>query len=81
MTKPNAQSVLPRMPRFEQFDAVSHLGQAMSDQPLTRCAAQDESAERHDMFRDALQRSKDKFGTISEFFGRGVMSIPTVDRA
>lgn len=35
--------------------------------------AQDESADRHDMFQDALQRSHDRFGTISEFFGRGVL--------
>lgn len=41
--------------------------------------AQDESADRHDMFQDVLARSKDKFGTISEFFGRGVMDVPTVD--
>ncbi|KAK2628037.1 hypothetical protein QTJ16_002683 [Diplocarpon rosae] len=38
--------------------------------------AQDESADRHDMFLDALARSNDKFGTISEFFGRGVMEVP-----
>ncbi|KAL9104803.1 MAG: hypothetical protein Q9163_000301 [Psora crenata] len=38
--------------------------------------AQEESADRHDMFQDALQRSKDKFGTIGEFFGRGVMAAP-----
>ena len=38
--------------------------------------AQDDSAYRHDMFQDALQRSRDKFSTISEFFGRGVMSVP-----
>jgi vacuolar protein sorting-associated protein 11 len=41
--------------------------------------AQDETADRHDMFQDALRRSTDRFGTISEFFGRGVMTIPTVD--
>jgi hypothetical protein len=41
--------------------------------------AQDESADRHDMFLDALARSGDKFGTISEFFGRGVMDLPAVD--
>jgi hypothetical protein len=41
--------------------------------------AQDESADRHDMFEDALARSNDKFGTISEFFGRGVMDVPAVD--
>jgi hypothetical protein len=36
--------------------------------------AQEESASRHDLFLDALGRSKDKFGTVSEWFGRGVMS-------
>jgi vacuolar protein sorting-associated protein 11 len=41
--------------------------------------AQDESADKHDMFQDALRRSNDKFGTIAEFFGRGVMSAPTLD--
>lgn len=41
--------------------------------------AQDETADRHDMFKDALGRSHDRFGTISEFFGRGVMSAPTVE--
>jgi hypothetical protein len=41
--------------------------------------AQDESADRHDMFLDALERSKDKFGTISDFFGRGVMEVPLVE--
>ena len=41
--------------------------------------AQEDSADRHDMFQDALQRSRDKFGTISEFFGRGVMTVPTTE--
>jgi hypothetical protein len=41
--------------------------------------AQDETADRHDMFLDALQRSDDKFGTVSEFFGRGVMDVPVID--
>ena len=41
--------------------------------------AQEDSADRHDMFQDALQRSRDKFGTISEFFGRGVMTAPNVE--
>ncbi|KAK8216435.1 hypothetical protein IWZ01DRAFT_431451 [Phyllosticta capitalensis] len=36
--------------------------------------AQEESADRHDIFLDALSRSRDKFGTVSEWFGRGVMS-------
>ncbi|KAL8841184.1 MAG: hypothetical protein Q9170_001038 [Blastenia crenularia] len=41
--------------------------------------AQEESADRHEMFQDALQRSRDKFGTVSEFFGRGVMAAPAVE--
>ena len=41
--------------------------------------AQEESADRHEMFQDALQRSRDKFGTISEFFGRGVMTAPMTE--
>lgn len=36
--------------------------------------AQIESADKHDMFKEALGRSKDKFATIGEFFGRGVMT-------
>jgi hypothetical protein len=32
-----------------------------------------ESAEQHDLFTGELQRSRDRFGTVSEFFGRGVM--------
>ncbi|KAF4556432.1 hypothetical protein D9617_1g083100 [Elsinoe fawcettii] len=35
--------------------------------------AQKESAGRHELFLDALGRSRDKFGTVSEWFGRGVM--------
>lgn len=35
--------------------------------------AQEESASRHDLFGDALARSSDKFATVSEWFGRGVM--------
>jgi len=41
--------------------------------------AQDESKDRHDMFKDALHRGNDQFGTIAEFFGRGVMDVPTVE--
>ncbi|ORX99032.1 hypothetical protein BCR34DRAFT_576819 [Clohesyomyces aquaticus] len=37
--------------------------------------AQVESAERHDMFLDALRRGKDGFGVVSEWFGRGVMGV------
>ncbi|KAI9679526.1 MAG: hypothetical protein M1817_005548 [Caeruleum heppii] len=35
--------------------------------------AQEESAEKHGLFLDALGRSTDKFGTVGEFFGRGVV--------
>ena len=35
--------------------------------------AQEESAGRHELFNDGLQRSSDKFGTIADWFGRGVM--------
>ncbi|KAK4999637.1 Vacuolar protein sorting-associated protein 11 [Elasticomyces elasticus] len=38
--------------------------------------AQEESAGRHELFLDALGRSGDRFGTVSEWFGRGVMSVP-----
>ena len=41
--------------------------------------AQEDSADRHDMFQDALRRSRDKFCVISEFFGRGVMTAPAAD--
>lgn len=41
--------------------------------------AQEDSADRHDMFRNALAGSRDKFGTISEFFGRGVMTAPAAE--
>ena len=40
---------------------------------------QEETADRHELFQDALQRSRDKFGTISEFFGRGVMSVSGIE--
>lgn len=35
-----------------------------------------ESTGQHDLFRAALDRSTDRFGTVSEFFGRGVMTVP-----
>jgi vacuolar protein sorting-associated protein 11 len=37
--------------------------------------AQVESAEQHDLFGAVLERSKERFGTVSEFFGRGVMNV------
>lgn len=41
--------------------------------------AQVESADRHDLFQDALKRSKDGFAVISEWFGRGVMGAAATD--
>lgn len=38
--------------------------------------AQEESADRHDLFLDALSRGQDRFGTIGDWFGRGVVSVP-----
>ena len=35
--------------------------------------AQEESAGRHDVFRDALGRSGDRWATVAEWFGRGIM--------
>ncbi|KAG9205863.1 hypothetical protein G6514_006137 [Epicoccum nigrum] len=37
--------------------------------------AQVESADRHDLFTDALRRSRDGFAVVSEWFGRGVMGV------
>ncbi|KAF2767555.1 vacuolar protein sorting-associated protein 11 [Teratosphaeria nubilosa] len=37
--------------------------------------AQEESAGRHELFRDALGRSGERFGTVAEWFGRGVMGV------
>lgn len=41
--------------------------------------SQEENAERHELFKDDLGRSEDRFKTISEWFGRGVMSVPSVE--
>lgn len=41
--------------------------------------AQVESAERHDMFTEALKRGRDGFAVISEWFGRGVMGVTSHD--
>lgn len=39
-----------------------------------------ESTEQHDLFKAALARSQHRFGTVSEFFGRGVMGLtPAVE--
>ena len=41
--------------------------------------AQTEMAGKHEVFADALERSSDRFETISEFFGRGVLGVPGVE--
>ena len=38
--------------------------------------SQEEIAERHDYFKSTLSEGKDKFGVISDFFGKGVMAAP-----
>ncbi|KAG5291481.1 vacuolar protein sorting protein [Histoplasma ohiense] len=43
------------------------------------CERQIKSAGQHDMFKSELQRSRDRFGTVSEFFGRGVMRANNVE--
>jgi vacuolar protein sorting-associated protein 11 len=37
--------------------------------------AQVESTEAHELFQSALERSQTRFGTVSEFFGSGVMNV------
>ena len=42
--------------------------------------AQIEHTGQHDLFKSALERSSDRFGTVSDFFGRGVMAAaPAVE--
>ncbi|KAK3315511.1 hypothetical protein B0H66DRAFT_346224 [Apodospora peruviana] len=40
--------------------------------------SQEENAQRHELFRDSLERSEDRFRTVAEWFGRGVMGPATV---
>ncbi|KAL1882356.1 hypothetical protein VTK73DRAFT_1915 [Phialemonium thermophilum] len=40
---------------------------------------QEEYSERHELFKDDLERSEDRFGTIAQWFGRGVMGAPAVE--
>ena len=42
--------------------------------------AQEKSAERHDLFKMELGRSADRFGTVSEWFGRGVMGAKDISQ-
>lgn len=36
--------------------------------------SQDVSKDKHDVFKGALDRSRDRFGTVAEWVGRGVMN-------
>jgi hypothetical protein len=36
---------------------------------------QEERAERHDLFRDALDKSDERFKTVAQWFGQGVMGV------
>lgn len=38
-----------------------------------------ETSSKHDLFKAALESSRDRFGTVSEFFSRGVLSVPPHD--
>lgn len=38
--------------------------------------SQAENAERHELFKDDLERSEDRFKTIAGWYGRGVMGVP-----
>ncbi|KAK0705621.1 hypothetical protein B0H67DRAFT_604379 [Lasiosphaeris hirsuta] len=40
---------------------------------------QGENAERHELFKDDLERSEDRFRTVAEWFGRGVMGVPSIE--
>ncbi|KAK4185817.1 vacuolar protein sorting-associated protein 11 [Podospora australis] len=41
--------------------------------------SQEEAAERHELFKDDLERSEDRFKTVAEWFGRGVMGAPGIE--
>jgi hypothetical protein len=66
------------------------LNQVDEDTECPRCAPQNstikairerqiKAADQHDLFKSELQRSKDRFGLVSEFFGRGVMKPPVAE--
>ncbi|KAI1341786.1 vacuolar protein sorting protein-like protein [Xylariaceae sp. FL0016] len=38
--------------------------------------SQDERADRHDLFTDALEKGDERFKTVAQFFGQGVMGVP-----
>lgn len=37
------------------------------------------AADQHELFTSELRRSKDRFGLVSDFFGRGVMKPPNAE--
>ncbi|KUI67154.1 hypothetical protein VM1G_03021 [Cytospora mali] len=37
--------------------------------------SQEENADRHELFKDELERSEDRFATVAGWFGRGVMDV------
>ncbi|KAK4221296.1 hypothetical protein QBC38DRAFT_513637 [Podospora fimiseda] len=41
--------------------------------------SQEEAGERHELFRDDLERSEDRFRTVAEWFGRGVVGGSVVE--
>ncbi|TEA16878.1 Vacuolar protein sorting-associated protein 11-like protein [Colletotrichum sidae] len=40
-----------------------------------------ETASKHELFKAELDRSDDRFGTVAEWYGRGVMQAPNADTA
>ncbi|TDZ17425.1 Vacuolar protein sorting-associated protein 11-like protein [Colletotrichum orbiculare MAFF 240422] len=40
-----------------------------------------ETAGKHELFKAELERSDDRFGTVAEWYGRGVMQAPNADTA
>ncbi|KAI8634014.1 vacuolar protein sorting protein-like protein [Xylariaceae sp. FL1651] len=40
---------------------------------------QEERAERHDLFRDALEKGDERFKTVAQWFGQGVMGVSELD--
>jgi vacuolar protein sorting-associated protein 11 len=42
--------------------------------------SQIENSGRHELFKAELERSEDRFGTVADWFGRGVMGAPRVEQ-
>lgn len=41
--------------------------------------SQDERADRHDLFKDALEKGDERFKTVAQWFGQGVMGAGTIE--